>query len=212
MMNHASWWDPLVGLLLADALVPSRDVCAPMDAEQLRRIGIFRRLGVFGVDPDDPATLPAMVEHVTSLFRAQTRPTLWITPQGKFTDVRVPVRLRPGAASIAARCDSIRVIAVAVEYAFWQDQLPEIFIGIEEVLPERRSVSGWHRGMQATLQRSLDRLREGVVAREPDRFEPLLAGRAGRTGFFYDLWLRLRGRDGAIVAEGRANAKRREIA
>jgi len=207
ILNHASWWDPLVGLLLADALLPNRDACAPMDAVQLRRLGLFRRLGVFGVDPDDPATMREMTDHVVERFSKVGRPTLWITPQGQFTDVRVPVTLRPGAAAVAAKLPAVRVVAVGVEYVFWQDQLPEMLIAIDEVHPQRRSLAGWQRAMQGQLQSTLDRLAGAVMARDERAFRPLLEGAGGKTGFFYDLWLRLRGRSGRIEAR-RAGAER----
>src|SRR6187401_2988383 len=31
--NHASWWDPLVGLMLSRQLLPGKSVFAPMDAD-----------------------------------------------------------------------------------------------------------------------------------------------------------------------------------
>jgi len=219
IMNHASWWDPLVGLLLADALVPSRDACAPMDAVQLRRLGMFRWLGVFGVDPDDPETMREMAEYVSGRFEGLLRPSLWITPQGEFTDVRAPVVMRPGAAAVAARLapelGPLRVIAIGIEYVFWQDQLPELAIAIDEVCPgggrverdgleppglERAGLGRWHRAMQSQLQATLDRLAAAVIARDEAAFRPLLTGAQGKTGFIYDLWLRLRGRSGRIEA------------
>ena len=50
VLNHPSWWDPLVGLVLAE-LFPDRAHYAPMDANALGRYRIFERLGMFGVEP-----------------------------------------------------------------------------------------------------------------------------------------------------------------
>ena len=44
VLNHPSWWDPLVGLVLTE-LFPDRAHFAPMDADALRRYRIFERLG-----------------------------------------------------------------------------------------------------------------------------------------------------------------------
>src|SRR5690349_5832287 len=37
--NHASWWDPLVGLVLKAHCYPGRNLFAPMDAAALQRYG-----------------------------------------------------------------------------------------------------------------------------------------------------------------------------
>jgi len=49
-MNHASWWDPLVNLLLAREFFPHRQIYGPMDAVALERYALFKRLGMFGVE------------------------------------------------------------------------------------------------------------------------------------------------------------------
>jgi 1-acyl-sn-glycerol-3-phosphate acyltransferase len=214
LMNHPAWWDPLVGMVLADRFTPGRTPCAPMDVAQLRRFGFFRRLGLFGIDPQDPRSAGAMREHVLGLFRVQSRPTLWITPQGRFTDVREPIRCRTGSALIAASCERPAVIAVAIEYAFWQDQRPEILITAERVAPalvpapegsamqrsSHRQAMHWHRAMEEAMATAAGRLSRAVIARDPALFCPLLGGASGRINPVYDLWLRLRGRHGAIAA------------
>ena len=50
VLNHPSWWDPLVALVLTE-LFPDRAHYAPMDADALRRYRIFERLGMFGIEP-----------------------------------------------------------------------------------------------------------------------------------------------------------------
>jgi len=199
-LNHSSWWDPLTCLLLGDRWFPNRQSAAPMEREQLERFGFFRGLGVFGIDPDDPASLRAMRSHLEDLFAKQDRPTLWITPQAEFTDVRQPVRVRPGAPSVAASFPDARVLCAAIEYTFWQDQLPHVFVRFEACEAERDSTTGWTRAMRDAMQRNQDALAELVIARDPAPFDRIAAGQAGRVNPLYDLWLRIRGRGGSIEA------------
>lgn len=199
--THASWWDPLVGLVLQRELLPSRAAFSPMDADQLRRFAFFRKVGLFGIDPDDPASLAAMISYAKELAAAHPRLTLALTPQGRFADPREMVRIRPGAAALAARLDSPRVACVAIEYAFWQDQRPEVFVHAVEVRAASRSTASWHRAIASGMQAAADDLARAVVAREPSGFEILLgavAGRATAANPVYALWLALRGRSGEI--------------
>jgi 1-acyl-sn-glycerol-3-phosphate acyltransferase len=202
LLSHASWWDPLVGLLVWRQLLPDRDLRMPMDAEQLERFGFFKRLGVFGIDPDDPASLDAMRRFVLDHFATGTRPALGLTPQGRFTDPREPVRLRPGAAAIAAAAPAdTAVVAIAVEYVFWQDQRPEILISATRCPRPTgpASTTGWHRAMTDAFTDATRRLAAAAIARDPESFVDLAGGR-DRIHPMMDAWLRLTGRGGGISA------------
>ncbi|TVQ52789.1 MAG: acyltransferase [Phycisphaerales bacterium] len=199
-MSHASWWDPIIGLLLHEAYLPDRNACAPMDAEQLERFRFMRKLGIFGINPDDPASLDAMQSYVDQWFHANDRPAIWITPQGRFTDVREPIRLRPGAAALAASHPEAKVLTVAAEYTFWQDQKPEIFVRFARCESERDTTPGWHRALTETMQECQSRLAELVMQRDPRQFTSLIGGETARINPIYDWWLRLRGKSGGIEA------------
>ena len=203
LLSHASWWDPLVGLLVWRRLLPDRDLRMPMDAEQLARFGFFKRLGVFGIDPDDPASLDAMRRFVLDHFATGTRPALGLTPQGRFTDPREPVRLRPGAAAIAAAApDDTTVVAIAVEYVFWQDQRPEILISATRATRPatiNATTTAWQRAMTEAFTDATARLADAAIARDPDAFVELVGG-GDRIHPVMDAWHRLTGRGGGIAA------------
>ncbi|MEZ6112186.1 MAG: hypothetical protein R3C99_14360 [Pirellulaceae bacterium] len=44
-LNHASWWDPLIGLIIARTQFPQRQHFAPIDAKALEQFRFFSRLG-----------------------------------------------------------------------------------------------------------------------------------------------------------------------
>lgn len=206
--NHTSWWDPIVMLVLHRQVLAGRTLRAPMDAAQLRRFRFFRRLGTFGIEPDEPRSLDAMVEYLARYFTEDTRPTLWITPQGRFADVREPVRTRPGAAAICATHGDTRCVAINLEYAFWLDAKPEILVRYQRVEPEKTSTSGWHRAIQGALEDNGARLARLVMARDPRAFEPLVDGASSHGNPLYTLWLRARGQ-GHLLDDRRDRAHAR---
>lgn len=223
-INHPGWWDPLVAFFLSRQLMPQRSTAAPMDSVQLRRFGFFRRIGVFGIDPDDPSSAAAMATYVGELFATDPSTALWITPQGRFTDVREALRIRPGAAQVAARAAArpagVQVLVAAIEYGFWQDQRPEVFVAAARVAPPlaagatrgssvpatAATTADWHRAIAATLADTSARLAAAVIARDPAPFESLSGGDVARINPIYDLWLRLRGRQGKIEAHRRGSS------
>lgn len=202
LLSHCSWWDPLMSLALHSHFTPDREPMAPMDASQLRKFGIFKRIGIFGIDPDDPKSLEAMGGYVEQRFAANPRCSLWVTPQGRFTDVRAPIEIRPGGAAIAARTPGISVLALAIEYSYWTDQKPEVFVSWRPVLvpPGREnSTPAWHRAILESMRENNRLLSDAVISRDPAKFLPVFdSGNAASTNWWYDTWLRLRGRSSRV--------------
>ncbi len=204
-MSHASWWDPLVAVLIGRTFLLQRSACAPMERAQLEKFAFFKRLGLFGVDPDDPSMLPAMGEYVRERFAKEPRPTLYITPQGRFADPRAPLEVRPGVAAIASAHPGCRVVCLAIEYPFWTDQRPEVLLHAREVmLGEGKSPSTprWHQSILTTLQSAMSELAAVAIARDPAPLT-LLVGKGGGINPVYDLWLRLRGKGRATIESDR---------
>lgn len=203
-MNHVGWWDPLVMLTTQRLFFPGRSLRAPMDAAQLERFGLFRRLGVFGIDPDDPLSLARMGEEMGRYFRESARPTFWITPQGRFADVRAPIVVRPGVSKLAASASGgagVRVLAISVEYCFWTDPKPEILIAAREVhADDPARTTAWQRAITAAMRDGAADLAALAVARDAGRFEAVVSRAGAQGGVLYDLWLRVRGRGGGIGA------------
>jgi 1-acyl-sn-glycerol-3-phosphate acyltransferase len=206
--NHCSWWDPMIGFHLHGQLLTGRTPCSPIDATQLRRFQFFRKLGMFGIDPDDPMSLRAMARYVGERFAQDERPLLMLTPQGRFVDPRVPVEVRPGIGLVAMQHPQARVLVVAVEYAFWTEQRPEVFFRVESVDPpaDARSVRAWTEAVEAAMRRNAAALADLVIARDPARLETVSGGGEASIHPLYDLLLRATGRGTAIEVAHRARA------
>lgn len=207
LLSHSSWWDPLIGLILCRRVTPGRLPIAPMQLDQLRKFKVLRSLGMFGLDPDRPESLGAMVRHVREECRREPRTTLWITPQGEFADVRAPVRVRPGAAAVAAELEGVRVVAIAIELAFWTDRRPEVLLRVTPVTAGTSTLMGWQRAIQSAMEQNAAELARLVIARDPAAFELLVGGRGAATHPVYDLWLRLTGRGTMVEAARRGRGR-----
>jgi 1-acyl-sn-glycerol-3-phosphate acyltransferase len=210
LLNHASWWDPLIGLVLAQRFAPTRTLASPIDADQLAKFRFMRRLGLFGLDPTHPDALDLFVEHCGRLFRDEPRTLLGLTPQGAFADVRAPVRLRPGAASVAARLGGVMVVSIACELPFWFDRRPELLIRAEACeAPETPGTTAWLRAMTRVMRRNAEALAERSIARDDGAFEPLFERTGARVNPVYDLIARARGVSAAIERRERGGGGQR---
>jgi 1-acyl-sn-glycerol-3-phosphate acyltransferase len=193
VLNHPSWWDPLLGMVLAD-LFPGYHHYVPIDARALAQYRLFEPLGFFGVENTPEGALAFLKTSAAVL--AQPNHALWLTAQGQFTDARQrPVQLRPGVGHLLRRLEDVVVLPLAIEYPFWQERYPEalahfgtpLFVGDgREHTPEQ-----WVTHLEAVLTETMDALAVSAQSQDADRFEVLLGGKVG-VGGVYDLWRRLR--------------------
>jgi len=205
LTNHIGWWDPLIVFELRRMFWSQRRGIAPMDAAQLRRFRFMRKIGIFGIDPDDSSSMPPMLSYIAGFFASHDRPTLCITPQGRFADPRESIQLRPSAAAVAAATPGITLAALSIEYAFWQDRKPEALLRLVRVpTPKVPSTSGWLRAMSSAMQANAQALSALVIARDESSFE-LLTGSGSSINPIYDLILRLRSRHGPIPSHRNAH-------
>ena len=195
--NHPSWWDPALFILLSNSVLRGRPGFGPMEAEALGRYGLFRRLGVFGIDT---AARHGARRFMATGLRILATPAniLWVTSEGRFTDARVrPVQLRPGLAHLARRVPNAVIMPLAIEYSFWNERQPEALVSFGAPLPEDagasatpRSVAEWQSLLEAHLTEAMDALAEHAISRDARRFQSLMQSQAG-VGGIYDIWRRL---------------------
>ena len=189
--NHGSWWDPMVCVLLAQALLPGRKHYAPMDEAPLSRYPVLRKVGIF---PVEPATARGAVQFLrTSEAILRGGGVVWITPQGRFADARErPLAFKAGLAALALRVPEATLLPLAIEYTFWNERAPETLLRFADPVQLRAQDAATVTGeLEAALEAVMDELRLAAMARDPLQFEVLLDGSRG-TGGFYALGRRLR--------------------
>ncbi len=188
----------MVQVLLAAELMPERRHYAPMDAKALERYGIFKKIGVFGVEMKTPRGAAQFLRTGTGVVDGGG--VLWVTPQGRFADVRErPLEFKPGLAALAARVKGgCTLLPLAIEYPFWDERLPETLLHFGQSVTVRgETAQEIEERMKGALLIALEELRGFAVARDAANFTVLREGRVG-TGGVYQLgqrvWARVRGR------------------
>ena len=196
-LNHAAWWDPLVCLLLSREFFPGRMSFAPIDAAMIERYGFFKHLGFFGVEKNTPRGAITFLRTAHAIL-ASSGNALWLTPQGRFMDVRErPLRLEDGLGALATREPAAAFVPVAIEYAFWTEPRPEILVSFgEPIVPgdePARIAAEWTRTFTEMLETTQDELAARSCCREAAEWRTLNRGKSG-VGGIYDAWRWLRAR------------------
>lgn len=210
--NHASWWDPLTAIFAAQKLFGDHVMYAPIDAAALRKYPMFGRMGFFGVEQHSRRGAAQFLRIAEEILR---RPgaSLWVTPEGRFADVRdTSAPLMPGLAHLAHKISSTRAgtmpagdnsldddslsrsvwfIPVAVEYTFWEERQPEVLMWFGPPLDANAMRGGvksaWDQVLTERLRTAQRDLASAVVSRDASQFDILLGGRSG-SFILYDWW------------------------
>ncbi|MEO2088873.1 MAG: lysophospholipid acyltransferase family protein, partial [Gemmataceae bacterium] len=141
VLNHPSWWDPMIGVILSD-LFPKYAHYAAIDAVMLTKYRAFTKLGFFGVDQTSLRGAAEFLRTGTEILSGDRR-AVWVTAQGEFADVRTrPLNLRSGVGHLAARLTRGWVVPIAVEYTFWTESKPEAVVRFGSPLPLGRGAGG----------------------------------------------------------------------
>jgi 1-acyl-sn-glycerol-3-phosphate acyltransferase len=190
-LNHPSWWDPLVCMAAAHALLPHRQHYAPISAESLKRYRIFGRIGMFPVEQDGMRGAAQFLRASQAVLASGA--VLWITAQGHFTDARVrPAVLKSGLGALLTRLEQATVVPLAMEYSFWNQRLPEALIACAEPIPfASHTTQQWTALLQTHLEAAQDELATASLLRDPSAFHTLLEGGQGTAGV-YGTWQRMR--------------------
>lgn len=195
--NHASWWDPLVCLVLKAEFFPERAGFAPIDGAMLDRYKMFRKLGFFGVEQGTRRGAVQFLRTAETILRDPNH-LLAITPQSRFADVRErPVQFQSGLGHVAARVEHALFVPLAMEFVFWEERLPEVLVRFGNPIEVKHEhaksfdADDCRTLFEQEMTETQDALAAEVKRRDSDAFEVILRGGAGQGGV-YDWWRALR--------------------
>ena len=190
-LNHASWWDPLVCLHLARGYFAGRSSFAPIDKASLQAYGFFKQLGFYGVEQNSSRGAMTFLQTTCELLGSE-RNMVWLTPQGRFADVRQrPLQLRPGIGRLADRMKKVVFVPLAIEYTLWTEPRLEILVGFgRPTIPEkapRQNSRDWTEFFSKALEEAQDELAAKSIRRDPTDWILLDRGNSGINAI-YDGW------------------------
>ncbi len=190
--NHSSWWDPMVAYLLAAKLLPHRLHYAPMDASALTRYPVLRHLGIFPVQMASARGAIQFLRTGQAILRSGA--VLWVTPQGRFADARQrPLTFKPGLAALASRMGKCTVLPLAIEYAFWDERLPETLLHFgNPVHVDGEDAEALEPRLVSALEDSMETLAHSALTRSASAFDRTLSFTAPGAGGLYAISQRLR--------------------
>jgi 1-acyl-sn-glycerol-3-phosphate acyltransferase len=104
-----------------------------MEEKQLRKLRLFRKVGVFSVVREKPRDALKSIAYAADILREKTNRAVWIFPQGEIlpNDIR-PLGFYNGLTKIIEKVGICNVLPVAMRFEFLGDFKPDIFVKIGE--------------------------------------------------------------------------------
>jgi 1-acyl-sn-glycerol-3-phosphate acyltransferase len=184
--NHPGWWDPIVGMLLCREYFPERSFFAPIDSEALKKYPSFRKLGYFGIESQTSKGAADFLKW-SGLVLSRPGSSLWVTPEGTFTDPRhQSPDFMPGIAHLAAKTSNHVCLPLAIEYPFIEEQMPFMLCRLGKPIVcdefDGASKTEWSERLQTGLRDTQSALKESVIDRDWTGFRVLIRSKRNSHG------------------------------
>lgn len=182
-LNHPSWWDGYIALVLNRIVLGDRfQGFLMMDEHELRRYRFFSWSGAFSVNRQDARSALGSVAYISRLLAARRDRALAIFPQGEITpNDRRPLQMFSGLAHVAQRAGGATLWPVALRYEFRGQQRPEAFIraGPAHYALAASDTRALTAEAGARLTAACDALRDDLIGGQMEGYRVLLRGRPG---------------------------------
>ena len=166
--NHASFWDGFLAHVLTRRA--GRDAYAVMEEQNLARYRFLTRIGAFSIRRNDSHSALETFRYAREVLK-RPKATVFIFPQGKIEPNAAPPLKFERGTEVLARMTKARCVPVALRYAFFEHELPDVLIRVGEAhAPEDR----------ASMESRLGALVGGLLAIDSvASLSPLVRGRRG---------------------------------
>ncbi len=125
--NHTNFWDGFVAHQLCVAV--GREGYCAMEEKNLARYRFLARLGAFSLRRGDPGSALQSLRYARRLLQ-EPRATVFLFPEGELRPFgALPLVLDRGV-EVLARLAKATCVPVAIRYAFFEDELPDVMVEI----------------------------------------------------------------------------------
>jgi 1-acyl-sn-glycerol-3-phosphate acyltransferase len=170
-LNHTSWWDGLIPLLLNRKLF-RQNARAIMEDKQMREHGLFKKIGAFSVNLENPRSAVRSLRFAVESMKRENS-SLFIYPEGKIYPFKTEnIQFRDGLAWIANRVQDADVVPIGIYITTANFDKPELYIKIGKPVEFNSETdrSKLKSIFEANLERVLEQL-EAQAHNESFRFD-----------------------------------------
>lgn len=159
LVNHHTWWDGLIPLLLNEFVFHKR-ARAIMEDAQMKKHTFFAKIGAMSINRSNARSAVYTLNQASEWLK-QPNTCLFLYPEGKITNPSNPINIEGGVLRIIKQAPDCVVIPISVYISHQRGDKPELFVrtGCNLTLPDATAARQLNE-VENTMQRLLDEVRE----------------------------------------------------
>lgn len=172
-LNHHSWWDGLIPLLLNEFRF-HQQARALMEDKQMRKYSLFQKIGAFSINRDDPRKAITSLRYAVKSFE-RDHSSLFIYPEGTITPSGSTMNFEGGLAWLHDKLDDVDFVPIGIYMHTIRHDKPELHLHVGHPLRVEDSIPSEEktRLFEQTLDHMLADLRS-KAGFDDSEFERLL--------------------------------------
>ena len=161
-MNHHSWWDGLIPLLLNEFCF-HQNARALMEDKQIKQYPLFQKIGAFSISRQDPRKAITSLRYAVDSFQRE-HSSLFIYPEGKITPAGLSMNFEGGLAWLSNKLPSVDIVPIGIYMHTIRHAKPELHLQVGNTVGIDESMSSEERTFlfEETLDHILQNLRQNA--------------------------------------------------
>ena len=142
-LNHHSWWDGLIPLLLNEFRFQQK-ARALMEDKQMRQHSLFQKIGAFSINRDDPRKAVTSLRYAVQSFQ-RDHASLFIYPEGSITPVGTDMEFEGGLAWLSDKLPDVDIVPIGIHMHTIRHDKPELHLHVGRQLRRDKELSSEER-------------------------------------------------------------------
>lgn len=127
-LNHHSWWDGLIPLLLNEYRF-HQQARAMMEDKQMLEHSFFQKIGAFSINRKDKRHSVTALRYAVQSFE-RPNASLFIYPEGRITPAGTPFRFESGLAWLSSKLPQMDVVPIGIHMHTIRYDKPELHLQV----------------------------------------------------------------------------------
>ena len=154
--NHISWWDGFFCFEVQNRLRPGSGIFSLMLESELKKFPILRKVGCFGIEPGNPASIRRAFVQFRDLVAANPYRTLTYFPQGKISPLRQrPLGFQRGIEILSKITGRVQYVPIGLHIEPMNHERPTAFIYAGQPIDSARTEVD-HKTLETEVTKILD--------------------------------------------------------
>ncbi|MGM0545743.1 MAG: lysophospholipid acyltransferase family protein [Bacteroidota bacterium] len=154
-LNHHSWWDGLIPLMLNEYRF-QQQARAIMEDKQMKTYSLFKRIGAFSINRDDPRSAISSLRYAVKSFERDNA-SLFIYPEGMITPAGSNMNFEGGLAWLHDKLGDVDFVPIGIYMHTIRYDKPELHLHVgrpvrlDDALPREEKTAQFETGLDNML-------------------------------------------------------------